>query len=65
LLLSIIHFTKTRRKAPSFNSGDIKEKTELSFEEKHKKYGAKIKKGDINDEFKRFFKELRGKFKIF
>ena len=42
-----------------------KEKTELSFEEKHKNYGAKIEKGEISNEFKKFFKELRDKFKIF
>ena len=42
-----------------------KEKTELSFEEKHKKYGAIIKKGEIDEKFRKFFKELRNKFRIF
>ena len=42
-----------------------KELTELSFEEKHKKYGAEIKKGDISDGFKSFFKFLQSKFGIF
>jgi hypothetical protein len=41
-----------------------KEKTELDFEEKHKKFGAKIEKGDVNDGFKKFFRELQNKFRI-
>jgi len=41
-----------------------KENTEVSFEEKHKKLGAKIKKGEISDGFKRFFEKLRDEFKI-
>ena len=42
-----------------------KEEVEISFEDKHKKFGAKIKKGDISDEFKRFFRKLRNEFRIF
>jgi len=42
-----------------------KEETELSFEEKHKMFGAVIQKGEIDEKFRKFFKELRNKFRIF
>jgi hypothetical protein len=42
-----------------------KEIREQSFEEKHKSLGAKIKKGEINNNFREFFKRLRTKFRIF
>ncbi len=42
-----------------------KEIREQDFEKKHKELGAKIKKGNINDEFREFFKRLRAKFGIF
>ena len=41
-----------------------KEETELDFEEKHRKFGAKIEKGDVSDGFKKFFRELQNKFRI-
>jgi len=42
-----------------------KEEMEISFELKHKKFGAKIIQGEINEEFRNFFKCLQDEFRIF